>query len=438
MRRIILFIVLLSVTISCGTHTTVFNTPKPSITNTKPFTTPTKTPQDSLTTLTKTTPTSTATSTVSPTPSPTIAYAKESLIPELVTICPENPYVPLDELGLDSQTRLVIKPYTVGKQDDLGYLILSPDMEKPFIVLNIIQPGTINHGYNISPNGQWVLFRRLKKEENDEIPWISSLDGKQQWKLDSSGQMSGGTWLDDNSILLYDREGNPRKVIDPFTKEEEILTGLPKMQVEGVGAAFFRIEDHTYLLYQSGWDVRLFDPINKTDILVFQWMKEDVAPFLDSGIFYKGNGRFLAWVDRSYGFDLSPEMTIDEIQYQNNFFQIMQQVIFKEKNLPISPSYPLPANAHALLLDQWDGKNNLGKQPRFYWFDYSTGILKDYCFEELSGSNISPDGKFVAFTKYEEPSYQPVPALITILNIETGYRTIIEDYQFIGWGRENK
>jgi hypothetical protein len=438
MRRFIFILILLLLTVSCGMPS-ITKTVPPTLTTTHlmPDRTLTKSVTPSPATSKTLSPTLTVTRIPSSTLLPTKIYAQEAMIPELVSVCPENPFVPLNELGLDPQIRLVVKPYTTGEQDEIGYFILSPDMEKPVLTPNIVQPGTVNRGYNISPNGQWILFSRMKKDANNETPWISSLEGKQLWKLDSSGEMSGGTWLDDNSVLLFDKEVQPRKIINPFTKEEEILTGLPKMQVEGVGAKFFRYYGHTYLLYQSGKEVRLFDLINQSDYPVFQWLKEDAAPFLDTSIDYS-NGRFLARVNRPYGFDISPEMNIEEIRSQVDYSKVMRQVIFPEQVLPISGLSPLSPNTPAFELAQWGGKDNLNKPQKFYWFDYSTTKYKDYCFEYNNAlSNISSDGKFVAFTQYDLPSSLPIPTSIIIINLETGYRTKIEDFQFIGWVIEN-
>ena len=76
------------------------------------------------------------------------------------------------------------------------------------------------------------------------------------------------------------------------------------------------------------------------------------------------------------------------------------------------------------------------KPTPMYLFDHKANNLKDYCINlGLVSTVFSPDERFVAFTIYEgidSPGYH-----VLLLNLKTGYYSIISDMEAIGFGVMN-
>lgn len=75
-----------------------------------------------------------------------------------------------------------------------------------------------------------------------------------------------------------------------------------------------------------------------------------------------------------------------------------------------------------------------GRIPQ-YVFDFNAGILIDYCLPPNSSDRISPDGRFYAFT--DHVIGDPEITSVYILNLENGYVSVIDDFEFMGWAVEN-
>jgi len=383
-------------------------------------------------------PTSTSVST-----QPTIAHpTRVPIHPTLVKLCPENPMVPLSELGLSPQTRLLVMPDTLETQWDengLGVYIIVPDDPIPRKMEYLFQDGFINSSWvRVSPNGRWLILDRRAIGQETHVSWISSLDGQQQWPMNLPGDYVVGDWLDNETVVVYDAQPRdrfarqPRKLLNPFTMEEESLDDLPETQISGIGALLFRYAGHTFMLYQAGYDYRLFDVSTHTDRQVLEWLSLEPVPFLDKSIYVTTEGQIVIKVMRPYGFDMSSWLDVDEILASKSYMQTMQAVMVPQEILPVLPSlettFTLDMSLHKI--DLQDPQQTI---PWFYWFDYQRQVVKDYCFAMSGYAKLSSDNKFMAFTYYHLPSQAPAPKSIFVLNLETGYIARIDGYQFVGW-----
>lgn len=203
----------------------------------------------------------------------------------------------------------------------------------------------------------------------------------------------------------------------------------------GIGAQFFQYAGRTYLIYQGGNnDYRLFDIASQKDQLILKWLQEDASPFLDKGIFVLAGNQIVTLVSRSYGFDISRPMSIEELKISHSYSETMQPVMLPQAIMPASETSNFSRNTSAMVIHD-DTDNH-----RFYWFDYHKGIITNYCFAPESDGfrDFSPDGKFAVFTHYELPNPQPIPKTTFIFNLETGYVSQIDGYEFIGWAKANK
>lgn len=392
------------------------------------------------------TPTGSVTSTPIPGDLPTSAPSSAPtakltpLHPNLVTACPSDPFISLEKLGLNPDTRLLVVPETSESywdENNIGWFVISAELPMPQQMTTFFQEGHINsRSLRVSPSGQWVIFQRKVIGSDKAMPWAGSLDGKRQWPLTTDDRLKDGLWLDDNTVLLFGLKNSgfmnsvyeTVQILNPFTLEGEYVGNLPPLQVQGIGAEFFRYAGRTYLIYQSGDDYHLLDVFAQTDQIVLEWLRDDPADFLDKGISILSDGHLVIRVDRAYGLDMSSAMSPAEVVVSSSYSQTMRPIFFPEAIMPATAG---------LLSQDARGVAIVGEAGRFYWLDQQKGFIKDYCFSYgLSG--ISLDDKFAAFVHAALPHSQPVPKTTFILNLETGYISRIDGYEFIGWARADK
>jgi len=360
------------------------------------------------------------------TPVPTLA----PLYPALVTVCPSNPSVTVEKLGLEPDTLLLVVPETAEVKWD-GLFVITADAPTPQRMPALSQGGLL------SPNGQWFIFVRTVEGTDKTIPWIGSIDGEQQWPLTADERLEGGSWLNDETVLLFGLEDigfmnsvyKTVQVLNPFTLEGQFVENLPRMTNVGIGAKFLHHADRTHLIYQDGYDYRLRDVFAQTDQLVLEWLRDDPADFLDKSVSIVSDGYIVIRVDRPYGLDMSPPMSPEEVVASHSYSQTMRPIIF--------PSAIMPASA-GLLSENIPGVIVSGDAEWFYWFDYQQGVIKDYCFPSDGFFKASLDGKFAAFTRETLPHTLPTQKTTFILNLETGYVSRIDNYAFFGWARVTK
>lgn len=357
------------------------------------------------------------------------------LHPNLVTACPSDPFIPLEKLGLNPDARLLVVPETSESywdENNIGWFVMSAELPVPRQMTTFFQEGHINSkSLRVSPNGQWIIFQRKAIGSDKAVPWAASLDGKRQWPLTTDNRLENGLWLDDDTVLLFGLENSgfmnsvyeTVQILNPFTLEGEYVENLPPLQVQGIGATFFRYAGRTYLIYQSGDDYHLLDMFVQTDQTVLEWLRDDPADFLDKGISILSDGHMVIRVDRPYGLDMSSAMSPAEVVVSNSYSQTMRPIFLPEAIMPATAG---------LLSQDARGVAIVGESERFYWLDQEKGIIKDYCFSYgLSG--MSRDGKFAVFVHAVLPHSQPVPKTTFVLNLETGYVSRIDGYEFIEW-----
>jgi hypothetical protein len=366
--------------------------------------------------------------------------------PELVTLCPENREVPLSELGMDPRFRLVVVPWTVETTgDEIGYSLIDPTDPIPRVV-PLIPTGMINKSvwpYEISPDGHWVEYS-LQEKDNAErrTVWISSLDGEQMWPISPVGENYSGGWLSPQEILLFGPEEGDRRIINPFTMEERPIPQFPDDETDAkelVGFLFL-VDDRAYQMYPGKYEWQLFDYDSMTSHSIFQWLTFKKYSYLDIHFKKYRSGKYIAFVLRDYGFDISSVLDFDEIAASYEYNQIMHAIMMPEAILPAYPGR-IASTKLSMSLVSFDIFVDID-YVGFYWFNYEKMLVTDYCFNSSNtgGNQLSPDDNFIAFKhKFFPVTYpSPVPKSITILNLETGYIAQIDDYEFIGWGWVDK
>ena len=376
-------------------------------------------------------PTTTPTVTVEPQPTATTPP------PSLVRLCPATPLVPIAALGLPDEAGLILRPETlesVWDETGVGLFLLTAEAETPERLTVFEQAGYVNEAWvRASPNGKWLLFGRKSPPTEKQTMWVASADGQQQWPLEVSANSMSARWLNDTAVLMFSAEvrwadlsiaeGADYYVVNPFTLEVERLMDLPPTQVEGLGGRIFQQGGKNYLLYQQGENYRLHDPALNTDQPVMQWLADEPAGLYDKTITLTGDGDIVVRMKRAYGLDVSDPLSVEALAAARSYTETMHPL-----NLP--PAM-LAGYAGLELVGEELSVVSTTAEGTLYVFDAQVGVIRQYCGTGLRGFSV--DGRFAVFTKVESPSPLPIPKTSYVLNLETGYMSQIDGYEYIGW-----
>jgi hypothetical protein len=328
---------------------------------------------------------------------------------------------------------------------------LSSDSPEPESIANIAPPqGWTNRNYLISADGKWISFIRWETNNftNREL-LVSSLDGSQQITVMKLPDIfTHSTWLSNNKLAIIgvaDSSNSdpltylyiPLKIIDPFTLEEKPLSPLPDEDISR-DQMFILVDDQNYYnIYSFGQSpfekFVLYDYANGPSHAVFQWLtKKDDLSLINTRVYYE-NGTFSVVVKRPHGLDIGINLNLDEIKLHTEYENVMERVILPKELLPANVYTWLP-KTNSFLLSETNKDIDDPKPLAIFSYDYDQKIVKDYCLEipiNLDGVFPSPDGHFIAF------SFQTSDSLkggITILDLDTGFISVVEDFHMIGWG----
>lgn len=370
--------------------------------------------------------------------------------PNVEKICPPNAEVRINELGLPNNLVLL----AVNEDEILGdtnhplrsnILLFSSEKLTPSQLDKIISfNDDLVVDVRVSPSGLWISIIRWRENSQQKTVWISRIDGENQRIVADIDRMQRVFWISDSEILVVgvpdeaDYEGGipeedmrPLFSINTFTSETQNLAPLPTGGVyvhssyhskDGIPYSIFYKVDNQKKTYF------LFDYSKGTSTQIFRWVDTDPT----TGIGIRSNGLYYAARRIEGGFDFAVDLTKEQITEDMNYNDVMNRFLFSDdQNLVLSPIFnwtkvEIPILTSASLDDQ--------KPTPFYVFDYETNILRDYCINlGLTSVFFSPDEQFVGFTINEgidSPGYH-----VLILNLETGFYSLIEDIRAIGFGK---
>lgn len=369
--------------------------------------------------------------------------------PNVEKICPSNSEVRINELGLPDDLVLL----ATGKDEILGdtnhplrstILLFSSETLTPKRIDNIVSfDDDLVVDVRLSPSGQWLSIIRWHENSQQKTIWISRIDGENQRMIAEIDRMQRVFWISDSEVLVVgvpneaDYEGGipeedmrPLFSINVLTLETRNLAPLPTGGIYvynsyhskgGVSySIFYKVDNQkkTYFLY---------DYDKGTSTQIFRWVEAD--PTVGVGI--RSNGLYYIARRVEGGFDFALDLTKVQIMEYMNYNDVMSRFLFGgDQNLIISPMFnwtksEIPILTSAPLDDQ--------KPTPFYLFNYEANILKDYCINlGLNSAFFSPDEQFAVFTIYE--GIDTLSYHVLILNLKTGYYSLIKDIKAIGFG----
>jgi hypothetical protein len=380
-----------------------------------------------------------------PTYIPTLDNSHITFIPRVIHVCPNNPFVPLENLGLPPEMRVVLLPaeFELHTPVRVGFWLGSSQDKEPQAITEVAPgEGMTNNEYQISPDGRWVSFLRQRKDAAYASLWVSSLNGRKLWPVKQIAKDSYSLWVTQQEIVIAEAENNYETLlsINPFNLKEERYSPLPIKGSDWYYYYQFRKDGIFYTLYVDslvdGYTYILFDHSINTSWKVFQWIAPSLYP--DTGIWLLADSTFLATVQRPYGIDISPKLDLNAIRENHLYDEIMRQVKLPEEILPVDVWQLSPETGTAILVEK-NINIDLPTTAVEYLLDTENMTLRYYCTKSDQGidgrfASISPDSRFAELV-YEGGS--GAVQSVGILNLETGYIALIKGYQMLGWGIED-
>lgn len=384
------------------------------------------------------------------------ASAIENLNPDIEKVCQSNPRVSMNELGLPNNLVLL----SVQQDEILGgnlgtplhsdILSYSGKRSIPSKIEDILSSDRNSKIINIlvSPRGLRLAIFRWNANDNHETLWVSTLDGQKQWLVADISPRQRVFWVSENEILVVgvpnetDYEGRipeeemrPLLSINPFTSDTRQLETLPEGAIY-VYNSYHSRDGKPYSMYYKDDSQRrnyfLYDYAKGTPTHIFRWI--DMSdPTIGVGI--RSNGLYYVARKAESGVDFAIDLNLEQIAEDKNYTDIMKRFsITSGKNHEISTMLFnwMRTDIPILTSDPLDDQ----RSTPIYLFDYRANVLRDYCINlGLALAVFSPDEQFAAFTVNE--GMETLGYHVLILNLKTGYYSIIEDTKAIGFGKVN-
>jgi hypothetical protein len=370
----------------------------------------------------------------------------------IIDICPSSRFVQLEKLNIPEQFRLIVLPLDLDKYKDYdtGYYLISPTDSKIQYVDVSSPAGTANHNYIVSPDGQWMSFlRESNNDSTNRTLWISSLNGEKQWEVKQLTDLNHSfQWISEDEIVIWGPQNYdsseaypplyyylPLAVINPFTLEEQPLASIPQEYIDGLqdGILAFRSGTLYYMFILRRFESYFLHSYKDNSTQeVLQWLNGHGKDSFSRWV-HREDDFFIITVDQPYGFDLSPKLSISDITQQQDYSKIMRKITLPTEFGQLRVTDMLPQTN---LLSLYQNTDIDSSSPIMYFtLDPQNMKLMNYCFEIPRDANVtdSPDGNFITISSISSEDEYP-KSEITILNLKTGYVSVLKDYHLVGWG----
>lgn len=367
---------------------------------------------------------------------------------DVVKLCPAPEKVLVNEFEFAGNSKLIM-----SREDSLAFYDFNSNkfLELPVQGRNPVL--SVPFWFQISPDRNWFAYyaRNLSNDKNSIFDlWISTIDGSTSWKAATTlPRYSWIRWDQNDEITVWTSESDintcyrPWLQINPFTKVESLFdpkfpeADWPNCQTSTEGK-WFSPDYSKCIYYSDGW--KIFDyPTGKINV-AFPWLPSEGMKF-PGKIDIKWNKQGISIIrlfpdhiqfllDLSLEESLKPGMEFKDIML--NFSQVDQSIVdwLGSGDQIAFDSIPLS-----------NEKSTNSNISSFSILDLRKNILYDYCLNRGDAQFtvfLSPDNRFLAWTKYEDAS-RIKPKAIVILDKETGKIAEIEStYEVRGWAMGDK
>jgi hypothetical protein len=352
-------------------------------------------------------------------------------LPQPVTIvnpaiekrCPDQPDVPLSDLGLNESTRLIVtpdKPY-----ENIDSWVLVDAAQKTRHIFADISNKIFN--YWISPNKQWVALRLRDDVTYKYSFWIASIDGQRRNRLIREVKPTTlFQWTDNQTLMAFDYDASaPILRLHPFTTPT--MEELEPVILDLEFLAYDFNPDATKLIYLM--------PYERPRRWVYYDYRtgESQAAFPDMDV---------SQIEGSYNVDVNWRSENFSLAFTlHDRLELALNVSADTLSSSMFPEYQIifPDESVWLYVNWWSAESRLIAFTRIfsldrtgpshsYILDTQRGVLYDYC-TGTKGIRVSADERFFATTEYEGESLKGT----TIVDISSGKRALLKGVNLVDW-----
>lgn len=255
-------------------------------------------------------------------------------------MCPDQRQVSIEEVGLDPHLQLLLQ--SVSDEPPRTIYRLSN-----YEIMSIPIPVTLNtNGYNLTTFFPWndnksLILKYVSQDKWQYSFWFGTQDGQLQSEIASLDLSMSYLFAKDYFVVLGDPPDDlrldnwefvPFYTVNITTGEKE---ELPHFATDISWSYFFIKEgSRSYLGYQGSFykpqphSYYLYNYTTGDAYPIFQWLDEIEDWYhLIPSIYYRQDSGFMSYVGRSYGFDISKELDLVEMQRTAPYHEMMRAIV---------------------------------------------------------------------------------------------------------------
>jgi hypothetical protein len=350
--------------------------------------------------------------------------------PEVVQRCPAHAQITLQDLSLSPYSRLIVRSAIESAE---GLKLIDGNNFTPIDI-----PRTTKIDFEaISPDHKWFAFYRWQEATQDVELWISSIDGRDQWRAAEHIEFpSSADWVSDDLIGVY--QDVPIGTVDPFNKVWQPLPD-PAVNVAIQSNTSHLSPDGRAMIFvgsdSSGNAWYLLDYENLKLHKLFPWivLDEQESSYIVPRTSVRWSpGGLSILVERRYGIDLASNIAVSRANDTNT---LVSRVVLPGEGLQTN-IIAWSDNSSLLALVRYDLQMGRNGPNQLYVLNADANTLYDYCFDRqriFSYGGISPDNRFMAWTLFADEAGS-AQRQIVVLDLATGLYAELEGMEFVAWG----
>lgn len=377
--------------------------------------------------------------------------------PKVEKHCPDNREVPVDKLGIGTDTRIILSDLNQTGLWSLDSISPSPQLIQE---LPLDKWGS----KSISPDGKMLAYTIWNPDNSSSTRLYDLETGVQRELLNIKywdGLAPSIQWLSDQELLVVNLSYQrfPLYVINISTLDMADVSDIDSEPYDEYLALYSDGEKY-FTLYSVGnvgddyTDFYVYDYSSRQKIQALPWLQNRIYffPYIGTNLGMEfGMSKIFMTVEQSYGFDVGVVTPSIESLTQSNPYDVVTKRVFANTGNHFDRlRYSLigldPANGSLFLnmsyRDYIDETNNIADfkvsdiEGAFFSFDYQNVVtdqidylvFTDYCFTMTDEYfiDVSPDGLIAVFGSDRN---------IVLLNLETGNMSRLSNWSYIGWAQ---
>jgi len=369
-----------------------------------------------------------------------------------VRLCPVSRELPLPELDFPYGLALIVLP---GGDREQGLLRVGPDSIDGELIPNTIpSEDWVQRFEGESPDGKWFVLVRWALVSDKETAVLMTADGSQQSVIGEFGRGDSLAWISNNTLLVIGSERDSLLYSGTQNPFDFTLRPLPQPLQNREEVGLFMAGDEYYIVYYEvttyGQAITSLDRFvverlsSGEEWPVLSWLSGKSWDSSGGGLYHgwrlfvRSEGEATIVVEKPYGIDLATSINLlapddSSLSYGHAM-----------RRLPLpgdGPNMRVTWESHTderFWVDRYNSSRPSAYVYRLMMINPSERTVTDYCLDRGNAyprTPASPDGRFLAWTQYEEEGGFLNPERVVVLDTQTGYTAHIDGVEFQGWGR---